>query len=81
MQALSWHDAFTVVYGAALMLGGWVLRSVWDALQELRKLIMDMEKELPRIYARRDDTRDMFMQIMSMLKDIQTKLDGKADKD
>lgn len=81
MQGLSWQDAFNLLGGVVLTVGGWVLRSIWDALQELRKLILDMEKDLPRTYARRDDTRDMFNQILNMLKDINTKLDGKADKD
>lgn len=81
MSGLSWQDAFNLLGGVVLTVGGWVLRSIWDALQELRKLILDMEKDLPRTYARRDDTRDMFNQILNMLKDINTKLDGKADKD
>lgn len=81
MSPPSWYDAFNVVYGIALVLGGWVLRSIWDAVQDLRKAIADLERIIPNTYARRDDMGNMFTQIMNMLRDIQNKLDSKQDKE
>lgn len=67
-------------FGAVLMLAGWVLRTIWDAVNSLKSDLADLERNLPDSYVRRDDYKDDIAEIKSILKDIFNKLDSKADK-
>jgi len=68
------------VFGAILMLSGWILRTIWDAVNGLKKDIQELERNLPETYVRRDDYRDDMTEVKDMLKAIFNKLDSKADK-
>jgi hypothetical protein len=46
--------------GAAL---GWILKVVWDAIQDLKKDIRQIERDLPEVYVRRDDFKDAVKEI------------------
>lgn len=74
--------------GAAL---GWILKVVWDAIQDLKKDIRQIERDLPEVYVRRDifrdaidgmkdDMRNGFDKIESMIGVLFKKIDNKADK-
>ena len=67
-------------FGAVLMLSGWVLRTIWDAVNSLKKDLTELERNLPDAYVRRDDYKDDIAEVKSILKDIFNKLDSKADK-
>jgi len=71
---------FNAVFGAVLMLSGWILRTIWDAVNDLKKDLQDLERNLPDTYVRRDDYRDDMTEVKDMLKAIFNKLDNKADK-
>jgi cell division protein FtsL len=62
------------------MLSGWVLRAVWDAVNNLQRDIKDVEKNLSSEYVRKDDYRDDIKEIKEMLRIIFDKLDSKVDK-
>jgi hypothetical protein len=51
--------------GAAL---GWVLKVVWDAIQDLKKDIRQIERDLPEVYVRRDDFKDAVREIKEDMK-------------
>ena len=51
--------------GAAL---GWVLKVVWDAIQDLKKDIRQIERDLPEVYVRRDDFKDAVKEIKDDMK-------------
>jgi len=68
--------AFTVI-GSLI---GWVVKVIWDAVQELRQDLQELERELPDHYVRKDDFRDSMVRIEGMLHRIMDKLDGKVDK-
>ena len=51
--------------GAAL---GWVLKVVWDAIQDLKKDIRQIERDLPEVYVRRDDFKDAVKEIKEDMK-------------
>ena len=68
--------AFTVI-GSLI---GWVVKVIWDAVQELRQDLQDLEREFPDHYVRKDDFRDSMVRIEGMLHRIMDKLDGKVDK-
>lgn len=72
--------------GAAL---GWILKVVWDAIQDLKKDIRQIERDLPEVYVRRDDFKDAvkemkedmkagFSSVDATLRLIFKKLDDKA---
>ena len=42
---------------------GWVLKVVWDAIQDLKKDIRQIERDLPEVYVRRDDFKDAVKEI------------------
>ena len=71
---------FNAVVGAVLMLSGWVLRSIWDAVRDLKKDIQEIERNLPETYVRRDDYKDDMKEVKEILHAIFDKLDAKADK-
>lgn len=52
---------------------GWVLKMFNDRL----KTVEDNHSELPDTYARRDDVKDMKLELVGMLRRIEDKLDRK----
>lgn len=74
------QSLLNAVFGAVLMLSGWILRTIWDAVSNLKKDLQDLERGLPDTYVRRDDYRDDMSEVKDMLKAIFNKLDNKADK-
>ena len=69
-----------VLFSCVFVLSGWILRTVWDAVNNLKKDIKDIEKNLSGMYVRKDDYRDDIKEIKDMLRVIFDKLDGKVDK-
>jgi hypothetical protein len=51
--------------GAAL---GRILNVVWDAIQDLKKDIRQIERDLPEVYVRRDDFKDAVKEIKEDMK-------------
>lgn len=77
---MDWHEA-TVWIGAALFaILGWLLRTLWSAVDSLRRSLSDLEVSLPNVYARRDDVRDMFNQVLHAVNRVHDELSRKADK-
>ena len=74
------QDLINAAFGAVLMLSGWVLRTIWDAVNQLKNDLADLERNLPDTYVRRDDYKDDIAEVKSILREIFNKLDGKADK-
>lgn len=67
-------------FAAVLMLSGWILRTIWDAVNTLKKDLADLERGLPDSYVRRDDYKEDIAEIKNILREIFNKLDSKADK-
>lgn len=59
---------------------GWFLRQLWDAVQSLRLDLQALQNSLPGTYARRDDVRDMFDQLMTEIRGLREDIKNKADK-
>ena len=62
---INWVFAGT---GAAF---GWVLKVVWDAIQELKRDLREMEKDV----VRKDDFKDIIKEIKDDMKDGFNKID------
>ena len=69
-----------VVLGSVLSVIGWFARQLWDAVQQLKQDMKDLEVDLPTHYLRRDEFESKLDKIEAMLERIFDKLDAKADK-
>ena len=69
-----------LVLGAALTACGWFSRTLWDAVQELKKDLANLRVELAKDYLPRDDFNRLADEIKAMLVKITDKLDNKVDK-
>ena len=63
-----------------MSVGGWLARTLWDAVQTLREEIHQLEVDLPSNYIRKDEFQDSMKEIKDMLARIFDKLDQKADR-
>ena len=63
------------VFAGAGAAFGWVLKVVWDAIQDLKKDIRQIERDLPEVYVRRDDFKDAVREIKDDMKDGFNKID------
>ena len=59
---------------------GWVLKTIWEALRDLKDDIRDIENEMHTQYIRRDEVQKNFDEIKSILREIFADLKNKADK-
>ena len=74
MQFIDW------VYNAAFALFGFVLKTVWDAVQDLKEDVKELEIKLPRDYVGKDDYRNDVKELKDLLQKLFDRLDSKADK-
>jgi len=77
------NGAVSVIF----LLSGWFIRTIYDAIRDLKEDLREVEREIHDKYVRKDDYREDMAQIREELKDIKRimgsiydKLDGKADK-
>ena len=61
-------------------LGGWILKTIWDAIKEIKRDVKELNREVNQDFVRKDDFRDAVKRIEDMLGKIFDKLDNKADK-
>lgn len=70
---------------------GWLVKVLWDAVSELKRDLGNLERNLPGVYVRRDDFRDVtrelkddmrtgFAKIEATLNVLFKRLDSKEDK-
>jgi hypothetical protein len=69
----------TLIMGAVASVG-WFARQIWDAVQELKQDVHDIEVDLPKSYVSKDDFNKTLKHIEDMFQRIYDKLDAKADK-
>jgi hypothetical protein len=71
--------------------GGWVLKIIWDAIQDLKKDVRAIDTKMHEDFVRRDDFKDAVREIKEDMKDgfnkidntlslMFKKLEGKEDK-
>jgi predicted nucleic acid-binding Zn-ribbon protein len=56
-------------FGAAL---GWIMKIVWDAISDLKADMKQIERDLPEVYVRKDDFRNVVSGIKEDMKDMRT---------
>ena len=68
-----------IITGAGAIIG-WFLKSMWEAVRDLKNDIRDIEAEIHTKYVTRDDYRADITELKDIAKQIFQKLDNKADK-
>jgi uncharacterized coiled-coil DUF342 family protein len=66
--------------GVVLAGVGWFSRQIWEAVNELRRDVHEIEVDLPKSYVRKDEFAESVREIKAMLEKIFDKLDSKVDK-
>lgn len=74
------QQVFNTVISVGCAIGGWVLKTIWDSIRDLKSEIRTLAVEVHQDFARRDDVKDAIKEIKDMLIRIFDKLDDKADK-
>lgn len=88
---MDWQTVINLGLGAILAGLGWFARELWDAIKELRSDIRKIERDLPEVYARRDEFRETikevrnemnnrFDKLENMIGSLYDRLNDKADK-
>jgi hypothetical protein len=72
---MDWRDAFNVAILIAGAIGGWALRTIWDAVSNLRDTVSELERSLPETYARRDDMKDLVSTLVARFDRLEEKVD------
>lgn len=69
-----------VIIGVVLSVLGWFARQLWDAVQDLKRDVKQIEVDLPTHYVRKEDLDVRLDRLEAVLNRIFEKLDHKADK-
>ena len=80
MSLMEAQTLINLAGGAALAVIGWFARSIYDAVNQLRKDLHEIEVDLPKSYVAKDDFNITMKHIEDMFQRIYDKLDAKADK-
>ena len=74
------NTIINIVLGVCLSVGGWFVRQMWDAVQNLKADIQRIEIELPTSYVRKSDLDARLDKIDDMLEKLFDRLNSKVDK-
>ena len=81
------QTSFNIAVGLIAFLGGWVLNSLRENIQNLQKSDSELATKVQGIellvagsYVKRDDLDKLTVALFAKLDKIDAKLDGKADK-
>jgi DNA-binding transcriptional regulator GbsR (MarR family) len=74
------QDLFNAAITLSGAFGGWILKTIWDAIKDLKTEVKELNREVNQDFVRREDFKDSMADIKEMLNKIFDKLDNKADK-
>jgi chaperonin cofactor prefoldin len=69
-----------LIIGSVLSVLGWFARQLWDAVQNLKADMKQIEVDLPTHYVRKEDLEARLDRLEAALNRIFEKLDNKLDK-
>lgn len=72
--------AFNIAVGLLGALAGFVLKTLWSAVERLRENLTKLESTLPDKFVRRDDFAAALDRIESKIDRLFDRLESKADK-
>jgi type VI protein secretion system component VasK len=74
------QDIINLIITGAGTIFGWLLKTMWEAVRDLKDDMREIEAEVHRDYVRKDEFRADLDEIKSILKEIFADLKKKADK-
>ena len=74
------QDIINTIGGLLAVVLGWLGRQLWDAVQNLKSDMKELEVNLPTNYVRKDDMEARFDRIEALLDKLFDRIDHKADK-
>lgn len=74
------QDLFNYIAGTLLAILGWVGKTLWDAVQNLKDDLKDIEVDLPSTYVKKTELDSRLQKIETMLDKIFDRLESKVDK-
>lgn len=74
------QQLFNLVITGCGVLGGWMLKVIWDAIRDLKTDITKLNDTMHQDFVRREDFSEAIKRIEYMCERIFDKLDSKADK-
>lgn len=81
------QQLFNILFAIVGVLGGWWMKSIWEALKDLERADRKLEEKVSGLhvlvaggYVKTDQFDSMSKAIFAKLDRIEDKLDGKADK-
>ncbi len=77
---MDYQTLINIGAGTALAVAGWFARQMWGAVNDLRGDLSKLREELPKTYITKDDFKDAVTELKTLLINIDSKLDRKADK-
>lgn len=77
---MDWQPYINMTIGVVFATVGWLVRMLWEAVQELKRDLRDLEVKLPEEYVRKNDLTEILRRIDATLERIEKKLDAKVDK-
>lgn len=80
MNEFDWQPYINMAIGTGFAAAGWFVRMLWEAVQELKRDLRNLEVKLPSEYVKKDDLAIVLDRIYQILDRIERKLDDKADK-
>ena len=77
---IDYQILFNASAAVAFTLAGWIIRSVFDAVEKLKVDILELERQMHSKYVQKDDYREDVKEIKDMLAAIFKRLGQKQDK-
>jgi hypothetical protein len=74
------QNLINLLIGVTGAVVGWILKVIWEAIQELQMDMKEIEKELHTEYVSKGDFHVALDEIKQIVQRIFDKLDNKADK-
>lgn len=75
------QDYLNFIGGILAAVFGWLGRTLWGAVCELKRDLSELQRHLPESYVAKKDYERFEDRIISILNRIEEKIDNKADKE
>lgn len=72
---MDWQAAFNALFGLFIVVISWVGTMLHDRVSKAEEKQDALRNEIPKTYARRDDVKDRFDEVVSFLRRIEDKVD------
>ena len=84
---MDYQELYNTAIGFVLLLGGWVMRIMWDSLLKLQQADTNLADKVSKIevlvageYVKKDEFNNIMLRLFEKLDHIEEKIDRKVDK-